>query len=551
LKIIQILYPIYRLGNKDFIKELYRQILHRHPDDQGTYHHLQLLGNGHSKVDVICGILQSPEATHLYEKSLSTGQSPKTVTITTIIHRAYLASDLHFVLMLYNDFLHRLPHTHEQDLYLYYIKKGVTRRQLLTIFMESEECRSLLDSSRLPVNEVIPPGKVIQKVNNVGVFLGFATKVRLDGEGIGRFTFRLVQGLLICRPDLVIKVYTLYENVQEVERVFKRLKAQYAKRLFVCYLSMYEVNQKADVDVWLVPYIGIELAQYLQKPFVVTVHDLVHRHFKEMYGRNSLVWSNWLDRTAEAVASKASAFVFSSNYTRDHEGLKFLGVSSIIAHVIRLAIPVEEYDAMDKGNEAEFRQRYGLFGSYIVFPSVIRLHKNHTRLIEAFLQFKNTSEGRRSGIQLVLTDGLADRPTDKDIKSLLDSCRDSRLRNSILFLNRIPTTDLPQLYRYAIGTIIPTLFEGSVPFPILESLSVNTPVAISRIPVTLEVAPDLSPSFDPYSIHEMREAIGILYRQNKSLLDGQKAAMGGLMQRNWVDVAEDYYKILLEVAQKS
>lgn len=144
--------------------------------------------------------------------------------------------------------------------------------------------------------------------------------------------------------------------------------------------------------------------------------------------------------------------------------MKFLKLPPEKMHVIRLAPPSEEYKSVSSLNENTFRQKYNLNNDYIFYPSVIRLHKNHDRLIEAFFKFKQAHIGTTSNLRLVLTDHFHGRPTEEEIVKVLNNCEDPYIRDSVVFLGRIPTNDVPLLYKHAIGTIVPTLLKEAVLF---------------------------------------------------------------------------------------
>ena len=96
--------------------------------------------------------------------------------------------------------------------------------------------------------------------------------------------------------------------------------------------------------------------------------------------------------------------------------------------------------------------------------------------------------------------------------------------DSVIFLDRLPAKDIPSLYKYALGTIVPTLFEGSFPFQILESLLQDTPVAFSNIPVVAEVVSvqHLPYCFNPYKIDSIQSSIQYLWENNRTLASVQK-----------------------------
>ncbi|NGY80956.1 glycosyltransferase family 4 protein [Bacillus megaterium] len=279
----------------------------------------------------------------------------------------------------------------------------------------------------------------------------------------------------------------------------------------------------------------------LNKPIILCLHDLVYMHFEEIYYKNQTFYDEFTV-TVNQLARVAEKIVFNSNYIRNHEGLIFLKLPKEKTEVIRLAPPIEEYETLSFCDEKTFREKYKLHGDYIVYPTVIRHHKNCDRLIEAFLRFKQTKEGATSQCRLIFTDHYINSPQEKRIKEILNNYNNHEAHQSIVFIGRLPWDEVPLLYKFAIGTIIPTLFEGSCPFQILESLTMNTPVAISNIEVIKELLPDTSPfiTFNPYSLEEMEKAIYDLWKRNKLILEQQKAAIEHIFQRKWADVAEEY-----------
>ncbi|OPA80201.1 hypothetical protein BVG16_05515 [Paenibacillus selenitireducens] len=552
-RIVQILYRLVRLEGVEFISELYRQLLNREPDLPGLQHHVSLLSRHTSKISIINSFLQSDEAESTYKQMQYNPLDYNRSTIARMISQFYLASHLHFVHALYNELLGRNPEQGGIDIHVQCLLQGVNRQKLLTHILLSEECQRLLHAEQAPIFlDMGVPQSGSHTSKRIGVFVAFAQPLDLDGEGIGRFLARLVHGLLLQDSKTTIYVVTTAENYAGFERLFGTEFIHFPGRLNLLKSnSMDWINQHVPADVWIVPSVSLELAMYLHKPFIFCLHDLVYLHFPELYYGKIPDFTNRVNRFAYPLADKAAAVVFNSHYVRTADGIGFLGLPAEKTHVIRLAAPVEEYASFGIDDEVTFRHKYNLFGHYIVFPSIIRLHKNHCRLIEAFIKFRQTADGHISKLQLVLTDNYQTSLLNKEITDVLNRCHDLEIRNSIHFMGRMPSADLPSFYRYATGTIVPTLFEGSCPFPILESLAVDTPVAASRIEVTKEVLHDLDAfiPFDPHSVDEMAFSIQLLFIHNRNLLARQKSTLSPAHYRSWSDVAQEYYNLMQQVAR--
>lgn len=552
-RIVQILNRILRLEGAEFISELYRQLLNREPDPQGLHYHVSLLTRKVSKMSLITTFMQSEEAERVYRQVLYNPIEYNRNTVARIISLFYLASNLYFVHALYNELLGRNPEQGGIDIHVQYLLRGLSRKNLLNHILLSEECQRILISEQIPVfHGTIIPHSGTQMSKRIGIFVGFAQLLDLDGEGIGRFLARLVHGLLMHNSETVIYAVTTLENYGGFEKLFSKELAQFPERfILLTSNSMDWINTHVPVDVWIVPSISIEMAMFLQKPFILCLHDLVYLHFRDMYYGKLPEFTDKVNRFAYPMTDKAYAVVFNSNYVRTADGIGYLELPVEKTHVIRLAAPTEEYSSFGIYDEDSFRKKYQLFEKYIVFPSVIRLHKNHCMLIEAFIKFRHTPDGYHSKLQLVFTDNCHTSLLNKEISDILESCVDLDIRRSIHFIGRIPSTDLPSLYKYAIGTIVPTLFEGSCPFPILESLAVGTPVAASRIEVTKEVIHDIESflPFNPTSVEEMANSIQLLWSHNSNLLPRQINTLSASLSRTWSDVAHEYFNLTQHVIQ--
>ncbi|MFF2088946.1 glycosyltransferase [Paenibacillus sp. NPDC058174] len=390
---------------------------------------------------------------------------------------------------------------------------------------------------------------------SIGVFWGYSFVTSFDQEGIGRYFFRLIEGLLSKRV-YQMKVAVQPCNYDELERVLQPLQRSYGVNLeLIKFTHVRDLNRRANVDIWIVPYVSLDNALQLSKPFLLCLHDLVYRHpyLSEIYRSKYPEACARLELLAPLMCQRAAAVIFNSNYILQYDGLEGMGLPRWKTALIRTSAPVEEFQLFGMLSERRFRQKYNLMQPYFLFPSAVRDHKNHYRLAQAFLNFLHTREGRRSNLQLVFTDHAQNHPLGGEIERLVQSCSIVAHRSSVRFIGRIPSHDLPSLYRYAKGTIVPTLFEGSLPFPILESLTMNTPLAVSRIPVTTELVSDMNSfnDFDPYSLAEMQAAISKLWRADPSVVERQKQELNAVLQRRWSDVAAEYGLVIANVLRLS
>jgi len=140
-------------------------------------------------------------------------------------------------------------------------------------------------------------------------------------------------------------------------------------------------------------------------------------------------------------------------------------------------------------NELSFiRNRLKLPGTFFIYPAACWPHKNHERLIRAFLA------ANLPDAQLVLTGGGRD--------SLAPWANHPNIR----LLGRVQTQDLIGLYHLATGLIFPSQHE-SWSIPIMEAMACGCPVACSDVTSLPEQIGDAGLLFSPDDESRMTTAM--------------------------------------------
>lgn len=555
-KLINILSQVFQLEGEDFVWEMYKQILHREPEPKVLLHLLAQALNFDGKFAFFRNLLHSSEAKFLLWQQNWPGVVKDEVTILKLLREMiHQKQDADFIKACYRHILLRHPKKHERMEIRSQLQNGASRLNIIFSLIQSQECRELLaditsSSVGKQVGDVKGKTKDAGHLTNIGIFIGYSIKIYdFAGEGIGRFVLRLVEGIMQKQDNVVITIAAEALNFPVIHQSFQYLLRSYPGRLRLVKFERIEwLNEKVAVDVWIVPYVGMEPAAFLKRPFILCLHDLVYMHFHEIYENNKAFYDRF-HQIVQNVAKNAKKTVFHSEFTKNHEGIKFLQLPPNKTAVIRLAAPKKEYAAVNPLQEKKFRQRYQLYGPYITYPTVFRWHKNIDRLIEAFMQFSR--KNKEASMQLVFTDHYVNSPVSGKIKHLLEAEQEENIKKRIRFLGRLPWSEVALLYKYAIGTVIPTLFEGSCPFQMLESLTMDTPVAVSDLEVVREIVADLDAlnTFNPYKTEEIEAAIFRLWKDQGLAIAKQKEAIRPALERTWLDVSGDYLAIAKEIME--
>lgn len=251
-----------------------------------------------------------------------------------------------------------------------------------------------------------------------------------------------------------------------------------------------EILNKENLDLVHFPYFSVPI--FYNRPFVVTIHDLIQLHFST--GRASTLPFPFYrikhfgyKYVISKAAQKAKKIISVSNSTKDE----------IIDH---LKVPEDKIEVVYEGVEQAFREkrvassleitkRYGLNANrYFLFVGNVYPHKNVGTLIKAFEKIN------KSDIGLVFV-GKEDF-FHKRLKQKVIS------NKNIQFLDYVSDEKLVWLYQNAIAAVCPALMEG-FGLPALEAMANKCLVIASDTPSLREVCKDNAIYFDPKNPEEL------------------------------------------------
>jgi len=153
------------------------------------------------------------------------------------------------------------------------------------------------------------------------------------------------------------------------------------------------------------------------------------------------------------------------------------------------------------GYEDEIRamkRKYGITKDFILFVSTIEPRKNIPTLLRAF---RRLLDDYHADVQLVLA-GRKGWLFDEVFRT----ANELRLEGDVLFLGRVPTSDLVLLYNAARAFAFPSLYEG-FGLPPLEAMACGTPTVVSNVSSLPEVVGDAALLVDPNEVDELTVAL--------------------------------------------
>ncbi len=209
----------------------------------------------------------------------------------------------------------------------------------------------------------------------------------------------------------------------------------------------------------------------VEKPSVVTLHDVQHLDLPQMFPRSerrfrSVAW----DRSARG----AQRVIVISEFVRERA-------------IEKLRLDPERVRVIPQGlDHDELRPGTGEREPFLLYPARSWPHKNHARLLEAFTLLQR----ERPELRLVLTGG-GDFPT-------LPEGAEAR--------GHVERGELVSLMQRASALVFPSLYEG-FGLPPLEAMACGCPVAASNAAALPETVGDAARLFDPHDPASIAEAV--------------------------------------------
>ena len=256
-------------------------------------------------------------------------------------------------------------------------------------------------------------------------------------------------------------------------------------------------------DVFHPTYYDPYFLKSLKRPYVITVHDMIHEKFREMFSPK--------DKTEifkkEVVAKADKIIAISQNTKKD---------------IIDIyGIPDDRIEVIYHGHSCSGRQAVpvdGLPEKYILFVGQRGGYKNFDMLLRAFARIHRIYPE----VKLVCTGRVFSGQEMADIASL-------RLENAV-YRYFVSDAQLDYLYNKALCFVFPSLYEG-FGIPILESFAARCPIALSNTSCFPEIARDGGVYFDPYDEDSVYETLMKL--TDDSSLRGELVAKGSSILQNY------------------
>ena len=347
-------------------------------------------------------------------------------------------------------------------------------------------------------------------------------------SGVGRYTRNLVDQLQKIDKK---NEYVLFMGKQDADDFRASLDNKQDSRFKVVevdikwhslaeQLKFPKILKKHNLDLVHFPYFSVPISY--NRPYVVTIHDLIINHFSTGKASTLNPFSYYIKRlgyflTISQSAKKARKVLTVSKATKK-EIVSHLGLNED-----KIVTTYEGADVLISSNS----KRPIMYGRYFLYVGNAYPHKNLERLIAAFENFKQQK------IKLILVG-----PNDFFYKRLKKKIKNS----NVIFLGTVSDSDLANLYEHAVAFISSSLMEG-FGLPIVEAMTKKCSVVASDIPVFREITKNNAIFFDPYDKNDIYKKMDYVQENYSKLGRMRSDAFNESKKYSWTKMTKETLKV--------
>lgn len=257
------------------------------------------------------------------------------------------------------------------------------------------------------------------------------------------------------------------------------------KRLLWYQISLNWQLKRSKIDLFFSP--ASEGMLFPSVPQIITVHDLIPLKYPEV----SPKWKYYYLYVLPAILKQSQKIIAVSEHTKKD----LIETYQLDSKLIKVVHNGFDRNLFFPQPNPEILTKYNL-DKYLLYVGDMRFYKNLDRCLKAFdsLPFKD--------YQFVITGKKDDffYPKVKNLTNQLSA------KDRIIFLDYVPTADLPSLYSMAQCLVFASLYEG-FGLTVLEAMACGCPVIASNATSIPEVGGDSVFYIDPHNTENIAQGM--------------------------------------------
>lgn len=355
--------------------------------------------------------------------------------------------------------------------------------------------------------------------------------------GIGRYCRELFPRILELDKE---NKYFLFVNEKEREELLADLKSSADNiQIIPCdirhyslseQLSFYKVLNKYNLD--LVHFPNFNAPILYKKPFVVTIHDMVHHKIggaKKSHFLHFLAYK----KVIQNAARKAKKIITVSQASKKD----IAGFLQIDSEKIRVIYEGSSLNTEVGENLVEkVKKSYLIIRPYFLFVGVLERKKNLVNLTRGFDYFL---QKYRANMDMVIVG-----KSDSHYPDIKHKALDIKHSGRLVFTGSVEDWELGALYKGAYAFVSASLHEG-FGLPGVEALGFGLPLLVSNTPVFNEIYDNTAIYFNPLDPEDIGEKMNLLVRDSRFYEQFQEKSFQRSQLFDWNKSAQetlDVYK---------
>lgn len=368
----------------------------------------------------------------------------------------------------------------------------------------------------------------------------------INESGIGRYIRNLLTNLsefddkneyLVLLKERDIKRFDYGKN-------FTNVGADFNWYSLAEQIKLPKLLESLNLDLVHFPHFNVPV--FYRGKFVVTIHDLIHQHFK-MKRATTLdpltyrVKQFGYKKVFSFAVEKSEAIFVPSSFVKNQLE-KTWGVSGQKIEITQEGVEekfVQLKNKWSKKFQMKLLEKIGIKVPYIFYIGNAHPHKNVESLIKAFLRVRSEGRGEKQELKLVLAG--ADHYFWRRVRQEYQD-------PSLIYTGFVTDQVLSVLFSNAEMFVMPSLEEG-FGIPILESFACRCPVVCSDIEALKEVGGNACTYFNPKSISDISEKIKLVLNSEKLRKSSIRKGEKRVKDFSWKKLAEETLKIYQQKAE--
>lgn len=334
-----------------------------------------------------------------------------------------------------------------------------------------------------------------------------ATPIRSQPSGIGIYTINLIKSLSSLENENNFKLGTYYQPSFKKWVVGDFSPPNLLQKSASCHILPLPVRLSYLVGKYYSPVLNY-LDTYLDNPSIIqgtdhfvypckntlkimTIHDLSFIKYPQYAPK--VVKKTYKNRIKQCLQWTDLIITFSQTTKED-----ITDIFNFPEKKIYITNQASRYENIKTNQTLNNKTKYNLDAPYLLLVSTLEPRKNIINIIKAFNYLKQEKKIEHN-LVLIGKKGWNYQP-------ILAEINNSPFQNNIYHLGYLSDEEVALFYAKADVFIYPSYYEG-FGLPVLEAMSLGTPVVTSNISSLPEVAGDAAILINPNNFPEIADAI--------------------------------------------